>query len=251
MRICVVQTRPAKGNIQANIQAHKKLIELAVFNKTDIIVFPELSITGYEPGLAAKLAGDINDSRLNDFQIISDNKNISIGVGMPLKADKGILISMIVFEPNKPRQVYYKQHLHEDEFPYFICGEKKEPLGKNKIAIAICYELSVPEHAKNAYKTGSKIYLVSIAKSVSGVEKAVRTLAETANRYSMTVLMSNCVGHCDNFDCGGKTSIWNNKGMLLGQLDDTNEGILIIDTITQVVIEKTIPNDLISENKPV
>jgi len=67
----------------------------------------------------------------------------------------------------------------------------------------------------------------------------------------MTVLMSNCVGHCDNFDCGGKTSIWNNKGMLLGQLDDTNEGILIIDTTTQVVIEKTIPNDLISENKPV
>jgi len=244
MRICVAQTRPAKGNIQANIENHKRLIELAVSNKTDIIIFPELSITGYEPELAAKLAGDINDSRLNDFQIISDSKNINIGVGMPLKTDKGILISMIIFEPNKPRQVYYKQHLHEDEFPYFICGEKKEPLGENKIAVAICYELSVPEHAKNAYRTGSEIYLVSVAKSVSGVEKAVKTLSETAKKYSMTVLMSNCVGHCDNFDCGGKTSIWNNKGTLLGQLDDTNEGILIIDTTTQVIMKEQFPTSL-------
>lgn len=39
---------------------------------------------------------------------------------------------------------------------------------------------------------------------------------------------------------GGKTSVWNNKGWLVGQLNDTNEGILIIDTDTQELIEKTI-----------
>ena len=52
MKICAAQTRPVKGNIQQNIENHKKLINLAVVNGADIIIFPELSITGYEPELA-------------------------------------------------------------------------------------------------------------------------------------------------------------------------------------------------------
>jgi hypothetical protein len=40
--------------------------------------------------------------------------------------------------------------------------------------------------------------------------------------------MSNCLGELDGVVCAGKTSIWNNHGKLIGQLDDANEGILII-----------------------
>jgi predicted amidohydrolase len=54
----------------------------------------------------------------------------------------------------------------------------------------------------------------------------------------MTVLMSNCVGRCDNFDSAGKSAIWNDQGLLLGQLNDTDEGIIIINTATQEIIEK-------------
>jgi len=64
--------------------------------------------------------------------------------------------------------------------------------------------------------------------------------AEIACKYSMTVLMSNCVGQSDGRECAGKTSVWNNKGALVGQLNDTNEGIVIADTETQDVIEATI-----------
>ena len=49
MKISVAQTKPVKGNIESNIDHHKKIIDLAVSYETDIIVFPELSITGYEP----------------------------------------------------------------------------------------------------------------------------------------------------------------------------------------------------------
>jgi hypothetical protein len=38
------------------------------------------------------------------------------------------------------------------------------------------------------------------------------------------------VGHCDNFDCGGKSSVWNNKGELLAQLDGVGEGLVMLDT---------------------
>ena len=182
-----------------------------------------------------------DDSRLDIFEKISDNKHITIGVGMPLKTNAGITISMIIFQPGKPREIYSKQHLHSDELPYFINGQRQVVLtGSKKISLAICYELSVPEHSENAFKSGAEIYIASVAKTVDGVEKAVKTLSAIANRYSMTVLMSNCIGLCDGVECGGKTSIWNNKGLLLAQLNGTNEGILIIDTDTGELIEKTI-----------
>ena len=110
----------------------------------------------------------------------------------------------------------------------------------NRIALAICYELSVPEHSEDAHKSGAEIYIASVAKSVNGVEKAVISLAGIAKRYSMAVLMSNCVGRCDDFESAGRTSIWNKNGLLVGQLDDTNEGILIVDTGTGEVIEEAI-----------
>jgi predicted amidohydrolase len=240
VKICVAQTRPVKGDIQTNIEGHKRLIDLAIANGADTIIFPELSITGYEPALSKVLATTPDDNRFDDFQHISDEKHITIGVGMPLKNGEAISIAMIIFQPNKARGIYYKQHLHEDELPYFIEGQGQAPLAKNKTALAICYELSVPEHSENASKDGAEIYIASVAKSVSGVEKAINTLSDIARKYSMTVLMANCIGYCDNFECGGKTSIWNRKGVLAGQLNDRSEGILIIDTETQQVLERTV-----------
>jgi predicted amidohydrolase len=240
MKICAAQTKPVKGNIQTNIVNHKKLIDLAISNGADIIIFPELSLTGYEPGLAKELATDLTDKRLEDFQHTSNTRKIIIGVGMPLKNKDGISISMILFQPHQPRQVYSKKYLHADEEPFFISGESSVDLLDNNIALAICYEISVPEHSSNAFKRGAEIYIASVAKSISGVEKAVETLSAIADKYSMTVVMSNCIGYCDNFDCGGKTSAWNNKGSLIAQLNDTNEGILIVDTDTAGFVKKMI-----------
>lgn len=242
MKICVAQTRPVKADILTNIVNHKKLIDLAVAHGADSIIFPELSLTGYEPGLAKELATDQDDNRLNVFQEISDTSQITIGVGVPIKNNTGICISMIIFQPHKARQIYSKKYLHPDEEEYFVSGQNSAglPVNNSNMAIAICYELSVPEHSENAFKNGTKIYIASVAKSADGVEKATKSLADIGKKYSMAVLMSNSVGQADGFECAGKTSIWNNKGVLAGQLNDTSEGILIIDTDTEEIIERTI-----------
>jgi predicted amidohydrolase len=240
MKICVAQTKPVKADVATNIDHHKKMIWLAAANGAGYIIFPELSLTGYEPGLAATLATTADDSRFDDFQKISDAKQITIAAGMPLKSIAGTQIGMVIFQPHQPRQTYCKQYLHPDEYPFFINGHHQIMLANNGMAIAICYELFVPAHIEYAHQTGAKIYVASVAKSATGVDKAVDHLAGIAKKYSMPVFMSNCIGHCDDFDCGGKTSAWNNKGQLVGQLDNTNEGILMIDTVTQEVIEKTL-----------
>jgi len=242
MKISVAQTRPVKANIQTNIDNHKRLIDLAVSNGADIIIFPELSLTGYEPKLSKELATNQDDSRFDAFQIISDARQITIGVGAPIKNNAGVCIGMILFQPHKARQLYSKKYLHPDEEAFFICGQSFVDLtvGNSNIALAICYEISIPEHSENAFKDGAEIYIASVAKTVKGVEKAIKTLSDIANKYSMTVLMSNSVGLCEDGECAGKTSVWNDKGLLAGQLDDKNEGLLIIDTDTQELNEKTI-----------
>jgi predicted amidohydrolase len=242
MKICVAQTRPVKGDIQKNIVKHKELINFAVSDYADMIIFPELSLTGYEPELSKELATDENDSRFDDFQKISNTSRIIIGVGVPIKHNAGICIGMVLFQPGKAREVYIKKYLHADEEAFFVSGQNFIGLlsNENKIALAICYELSVPEHSEHAFKNGAEIYIASVAKSVSGVEKAIETLAGIANKYSMTVLLSNCVGPCDNFESGGKSSVWNSKGILAGQLSNMHEGIIFFDTDTEEIIEKVI-----------
>lgn len=242
MKICAAQTRPIKGDIQSNIANHKKLIDWAVADGVELIIFPELSLTGYEPTLAKELATDQGATRFDDFQAISDAHGITIGAGMPTKNEKGICISMLFFQPHKARRTYSKSYLHPDEEAVFVRGRSSPHLQVNQtnIALAICYEISVPEHLESALKSGPRIYVASVAKFVNGINKAIERLSKVAGDYSMPVLMSNCVGFSDGSPCAGKTSVWNHRGSLIGQLNDLDEGMLIFDTETHELIEKVI-----------
>ena len=76
---------------------------------SDLIIFPELSITGYEPSLAKKYVTNVENSIFDQFQELSDKNEITIGVGIPTNAIGGIYISMLIcnhikrklFIPNK------------------------------------------------------------------------------------------------------------------------------------------------------
>lgn len=96
------------------------------------------------------------------------------------------------------------------------------------------------EHSDNAKKLGADIYLASVAKSENGIEKAFKHYPIIAKKYSMSVLMSNYVGFCDDFLSVGKSSVWTKDGKLVGQLDNKSEGILIFDAETEDIIERTI-----------
>ena len=242
MKLCIAQTRPIRGDISRNMGVHKQLIDLAVSQGADAVIFPELSLTGYEPTLAKRLATCPDDRRFDDFQTLADANELTIGVGVPTESNRGISITMVLFQPHQARQTYSKRYLHADEEAFFVSGQGS--LGfigdKANIALAICYEISVPEHAESAYRSGAEIYIASVAKSASGVEQAAQRLADVAKKYSLTVLMANCVGRCDDFECGGRSSIWNQQGILVGQLNDSQEGIIMLDTDTQELIEESL-----------
>lgn len=79
MRIAVAQTRPVAGDVERNIAGHLRLIDLAASLRSELVVFPELSITGYEPALAANLATSQHDPRFKVFQDVSEENALGTG----------------------------------------------------------------------------------------------------------------------------------------------------------------------------
>ncbi len=164
MRICIAQTKSEKGKIQANIENHLELINHAIKSDSDLIIFPELSITNYEPELANGLATDLEDNIFNPFQDLSNKNQITIGIGMPTKSLDGINISMLIFQPNQNRTIYSKCLLHSDELPYFVGGSNQPFLkikGK-KVALGICYETLQREHFEKAIENDADIYILQV-----------------------------------------------------------------------------------------
>lgn len=245
MKIGIAQTRPIKGDISANIEAHCQLIKLALKAGADSIFFPELSLTGYEPNLADGLAMDANDHQLESFQKISNSQQLTIGVGIPVRKSNGIGIGMVIFQPHQARQLYSKKYLHSDEDAFFVSGDEQPLLtGQNSnIGLAICYEISIPSHPAAACRGGATYYIACLAKSLTGTEKALSTLSEIAHSYSMTTFMANSIGPSDDFTGGGKSSIWNSNGDLLGQLEKDKEGLLVLDSDTRKVERIDFPSN--------
>jgi len=238
MRVAIAQIEAIKGNIEKNIENHLKWIKQAIRNNADMVVFPELSLTGYEPELAKDLATTSDDKRLDVFQEICDLNKIVIGVGLPTKENDNLFISMIIFQPKRERVTYSKQHLYSTQVCHFTPGQKQIYLniGDSIVAPAICYDLSNPEHSKKAYEENANIYIASVLSDVDDIESDIKKLSAIACKYEMIVFMANFIGQSGGFECAGKSSVWDATGKLLGQLDTETEGILIYDTDTKEIL---------------
>lgn len=242
MKICIVQTRPVKGDITQNILRHINFVERAADLNASAIFFPELSLTGYECELAKDVATTADDTRFKIFRELSNARSITIAAGVPTQTNKGIQISMLIFQPGQPVQTYSKQLLHSDEYPYFVSGEKHAMISIDnmQIAPAICYESLQPTHAEEAIKLGAMMYVACVAKSLTGITKAYAYYSKLASNNSMPVLMVNCVGACDTFESAGNSAVWSIDGILLAKLNNKSEGLLIFDTSTDTVITQTL-----------
>ncbi len=236
MKIAAAQVRSLPGEIVRNVHRHCEVVQSAAVHGVDLIMFPELSLTGYEPSLASRLAIDESDACLQPLQEMSDRHDIVVAAGVSLRSERGVEIGMIWFQPGQPRQSYSKQILHADELPFFVCGSGQLIMSFNgiRVAPAICYESLQPEHTKQAAELGATVYLASVAKSASGVSMAFAHYPVMALEHRMTVMMANSVGRCDNFVAHGSSAVWTADGQLNAQLSLDQEQLLCYDMQTRM-----------------
>lgn len=235
MKIALCQIQPKIGDITSNISKHMEFIDKAIYANADFICFPELSLTGYEPELSRELSIGKDDPLYQVFKQISSKNNCTIILGVPTPSANLPKISLLIFRPNNSIDQYHKQLLHKDEMPYFSSGDQQVFIqsDETKLALAICYESLQPQHLNNVIMDKANLYLASVAKSQTGINKAYQYFSKMAKHYKIPILMVNSVGPCDNFISFGSSGVWNTQGKLLNHLDNNEEGILIYDTATE------------------
>lgn len=231
MKIAAAQITPTVGDIEKNIQIHKKWIEIAATRHVDFIVFPELSITGYSARRASDMASHASDSQFNEIQEFANAYNITVAIGLPLKSEQGTQIGLGVYQPSSTPESYAKQILDPDEIPYFTRGKEEKIFDVHgvKLAPAICYESLQPVHARKAHAAGGEVYVVSSAKSESGIQQAYVRFPEVAKQYGIPVVFSNSVGPGDGFHSVGQSAIWNAQGNIVAQLNNTEQGLITFE----------------------
>ena len=86
--VAAIQSASIPGDVSANVARHVHLVEIAAQQGADVIVFPELSLTGYEPTRAAENAVLAFDSVLTPLQTAADRCDVLINVGVPLRSQE-------------------------------------------------------------------------------------------------------------------------------------------------------------------
>jgi predicted amidohydrolase len=247
MILASAQTKVKQGNIKSNLIDHYNLIDLASKNQVDLIVFPEMSITGYEREKALDLAFTENDSRLDVLRQLSVDKQMILIVGAPILINNSLYIGAFILKPDYSVSIYTKQYLHDGEENFFKSSFDYNPritISNEQISIAICADIDNPLHVENANKIDSSTYIASIFFTLGGIPSAYKILSGYAKRYGMNVLMSNYCGEAWGLNSGGQSGFWDKNGNLIACLNNTDSGLLIMESENNIWTGKIVKYDL-------
>lgn len=229
--IAAAQSISVKGDIVLNSKIHEKFVRVAAERDVDVVVFPELSLTGYEPELAEQLKISLDDDRLHLFKEFAQKSGITIVVGAPLESSQDKPhIGALVYCPEKVVS-YAKQHLHPGEEFYFSSGEKDcivEVRGM-EVGLAICADTTHASHAQNAAEKGADIYAAGVLLTEGGYQADTALLKHYARRHNMVVLMANHCAPTGGWEPAGKSAIWDEKGRLVARAEGAEEALVIAE----------------------
>lgn len=241
--IAAAQICAEDENIAYNLNMHYKLIHLASENGVQMLVFPEMSITGYVREAADRLAFSPKDSRLDELRNLAAAYDMMIIAGAPVRLGNGLHVGAFILYPNRSVSLYTKQYLYKNENDFYIpnCGNNPQiTLGQEKISLAICFDMENTPHVIKAMEAGSTIYSSSIFYSKASIEEAHNLLGTYANTYSLNVLMSNYSGHLYNTPAGGQSAFWSSTGEKLASLKEDETGLVVAIKENDVWTGKTV-----------
>lgn len=229
LRVAAAQTVSTRGAVPENVEHHCWIAERAAGEGSEVVVFPELSLTGYELDIASDHAFSLEDERLTPLVDVAAAREIILVVGAPARLPSGLHIGAFVIEPDRSVGLYTKQHLYGDERAVFAAGHL-DPLvefSDDRAALAICADTSYPEHAEAAAKRGATAYLAGVFFDPDGYAASADRLAGYASRHAMAVVMANAGGPATGYDAAGRSAIWSDAGELVARLEGTGAGLVM------------------------
>jgi len=215
--IGLVQLPIVKGAVAENLKTHLAYIAQAAAREADVVVFPELSLTGYELGLLEQLAMPKDSAEFSALSTAAVAHNVVVIAGCPL-SNEGTKpqIGAVICFPSGECEFYAKQYLHEGEEVYCSTGNQSYlfTINGTRIALAICADFANPAHSEAAAAQQADVYIVSALISKAGYEADAQLLAAIAKRYQYSVLLVNHISNTGNWQTCGKSGGWNALGEL-------------------------------------
>ncbi|WP_268796499.1 carbon-nitrogen hydrolase family protein [Pseudomonas huanghezhanensis] len=238
-RFAVAQIVVEPGDLQANVLKHLCFMRQAARRGVSFLLFPELSLTGYEPELARELAIDANDVRLQPLSDLAAQHAMLTVVGVPLRdvtrvdidgqIQPDILIAALTLGPQGHAEVYTKQYLHPGEERVFSVGNGGTPLiaSERRISLAVCADFTHEAHVRRASLAAADVYAVSALISKNGYATDTAMLAGYALKYRMLVMMANYGGQTGGWQSAGRSAVWAQDGRQLAAVEGEGDCLLI------------------------
>jgi predicted amidohydrolase len=229
--IAAAQSTSIAGDLAGNIARHQRFMQVAAGHGVQLLVFPELSLTGYEGGLAATLAVAPEAAVLQPLRRFARQVGVTTVVGMPIRLSDTapVLIGALVLGADGSLGVYSKQHLHPGEEVAFAPGYGGHSLrvGADTVALAVCADVIHASHAAAAAEQGADVYAAGVLITENGYNPDTAVLKGYAQTHSMVVLMANHGGATGGWESAGRSAIWSANGSLIAAAPGTGDLIVV------------------------
>jgi len=240
IRIALAQMNLHVGAIEKNTDQIIAWAQKAVEQKSDCILFPELSITSYPPE-DLLMRPSLYERVDNALEKIRHAKlPITMIVGFPEKTKAGVYNAAAVIQHGKHIATYRKQALPNydvfDEKRYFQAGNTPclfELHGK-KLAVTICEDAWKKEPIAKACEKGADAILCLNASPFDRDKAKERTnvIMTRAKDNHVSILYANLVGGQDEIVFDGGSFVTNSQGEI------TQLAPFFTESLMQVTLDK-------------
>src|SRR4051812_1527708 len=264
-RIAIAQCAPALGAFKRNVAMHQEWTARAQAAGAKLVVFPELSLTGYYlKDLASELACAADDDRLRPIADASRAIDISAGF-VERGPDARLHIAQGYWSGGTLVHVHRKVYLPTygifDDGRYFGPGDRFDVFrsAAGPAGIAICEDLW---HASVPYLYGTTGATIVFCPSASpgrgvaeggdlGTAESCRLMDRFYAQYmTMYVVFVNRVGHEDGVAFWGGSEVVAPDGAVVARAPDFEEQLLVAEIDPDLVARERDRNPLVRDERP-
>ena len=238
MKVALAQINTTVGDVWGNVEKAAEALERAVEGDAGLVVFPELTVTGYPPEDLLLRPSFIEDNlkALHEFAgRVPEGVVCAIGF-VDLNGD--LFNACAVVSGGEILHRYHKRYLPNysvfDENRYFREGSEAPILkmGQALIGISICEDIWYPGGPVREQALGGAGVLLNINGSpyhrLKGASRE-RMLSVRALDYGCYVVWCNLVGGQDELVFDGRSSVFDPEGSVMARAKQFEEDLLFVD----------------------
>jgi NAD+ synthase (glutamine-hydrolysing) len=244
VRLALAQINPVVGDLEGNRKLILERLAEAKGNGADLVVFPELAVTGYPPEDLLLRPGFIRAAEDSVEKIAREARGATVLVGAP-HFDRDLYNACYVCSGGEIKAVYRKRFLPNygvfDEDRYFAPGRDLILLeqGKTLVGPTVCEDMWQPGPPATDLALAGAELLVNISASpfyVGRPDEREEMFVTRARDNSCFVAFCNTVGGQDELIFDGHSCVLDDEGTVLARAPGFEEALLVVDIEPQEVI---------------